>query len=245
MRKVILHYHFFKNAGTSIDESLKASFGQQNWVTKEFVDSIENRKAALKGWMESVEEKLCFSTHTADFPVPKPAGCEVFPIVFLRHPIDRIASVYHYERQQNTDSFGATLARNTTFRGYVECRLNMSQDRQCRNFHVNRLAKGVSLKSASERQKANLTFDALPFIGVVEKFNDSLAKLEIDLKKFGIGEVSLAAHKMNVGRTLELDTAGKLAMIKEQLGHEMYDRLLEANADDIGLYQHALSRYET
>ena len=35
MRKIVFHYHLFKNAGTSVDEMLKASFGPA-WVTREF-----------------------------------------------------------------------------------------------------------------------------------------------------------------------------------------------------------------
>ena len=38
MKTVILHYHLFKNAGTSLDAAFKENFSEESgeWVTKEF-----------------------------------------------------------------------------------------------------------------------------------------------------------------------------------------------------------------
>jgi hypothetical protein len=58
----------------------------------------------------------------------------VLPVIFVRHPIDRIMSAYSFESKQTSESFGAVLARNTTLGGNIETRLSMPNDTQCRNF---------------------------------------------------------------------------------------------------------------
>ena len=44
-RTIILHYHLFKNAGTSIDAILKDNFDEK-WVTREFESSNSNKNMA-------------------------------------------------------------------------------------------------------------------------------------------------------------------------------------------------------
>ena len=71
MRSVILHYHLFKNAGTSLDESFKANFESNQWVTQEFSSEAHKNQKQLRSWIaESVNAK-CFSSHTAQLPPPK------------------------------------------------------------------------------------------------------------------------------------------------------------------------------
>ena len=46
-RTIILHYHLFKNAGTSIDSILQENFGEQ-WITKEFKSVINNTPEVIQ-----------------------------------------------------------------------------------------------------------------------------------------------------------------------------------------------------
>ncbi|MHC4588862.1 MAG: hypothetical protein ACYTAQ_05875 [Planctomycetota bacterium] len=54
---------------------------------------------------------IAFSSHQARFPVPTDDAVEFHPIIFLRHPITRVASVYAFERRQRKDTPGAVKAR--------------------------------------------------------------------------------------------------------------------------------------
>jgi len=90
-RTLVLHYHLFKNAGTSVDELLKRNFGAR-WAQKEFEGGPGREKKAvqLASYLGEKPNLLAFSSHTAQLPTPQLEGVSVFPILFIRHPIDRL-----------------------------------------------------------------------------------------------------------------------------------------------------------
>lgn len=241
MRKVILHYHLFKNAGTSVDELLKTNFPTQ-WVTREFGAAQHAANVAQVGhWVREEADAIAFSSHTAMLPPPGVDGVEFFPILFVRHPIDRIASAYAFERKQGGDGFGAVLARNTTLKGYIEVRLSVGQDRQCRDFHVARLAQMFRGEEGDETALALRALEALPFVGIVEEFDRSVERMAEWLEPHFPGFHAMPVAK-NVTRDRTATLEQKLEQIKAEIGEECYARLLEANAGDIAVYQAARER---
>ncbi len=114
-RTVVLHYHLFKNAGTSLDEILKRNFGAR-WVTREFSMTGGDNSAELAKWITEEEDAVAFSTHTGIGPVPEVPGVRIVTIMLLRDPISRIRSAYRFERSQRADTFGARLAKETDLR---------------------------------------------------------------------------------------------------------------------------------
>ena len=117
---VIIHYHIFKNAGTSLDLMLERNFAQQ-WTEAEFPprdkDGLSNSRL-VEDFLREHPNLLALSSHTAQLPLPK-LEREVFPIVFIRHPLDRLMSAYAFERVQKADTHGARLAKQHDFAGYV------------------------------------------------------------------------------------------------------------------------------
>ncbi|MDO3387096.1 hypothetical protein QWI17_14715 [Gilvimarinus sp. SDUM040013] len=241
MRKVIFHYHFFKNAGTSLDSQLKKNVTGEQWVTKEFPGPIEANRAQVAQWVAAQEQALIFSSHTAHLPVPQIEGVECLPVVFIRHPIDRIASIYAFERKQGTANFGAVLARNTTMAGYVECRLSIPRDRLCHNFHSHRFCLSYDPSVGDEQIRAEKALAELPFVGVVDRFDDSLSKLECWLSSEGF-DVTLKPVRENVSRSVDQSLQERLDQIKSELGEDLYQKLLDANEVDLILYNMACEK---
>ena len=242
MRKIILHYHFFKNAGTSLDTTFKENFKDDEWVTAEFpAQPIKNREQVVK-WILNNPQAKCFSSHTAILPPPQLEGIKVLPVIFLRHPIDRIASAYAFEAKQEGSSFGAVLARNTTMLGYIEARLALLHDRQCRNFQMHRLATMFDEKQGDEFTRAKKAIETLPFIGVVEEFSQSLGRLEVMLKKEGFKDIKIRGIEKNVSRSLKLSLNEKNEEVKNKIGEETYLHLLKANEEDKILYELACNK---
>jgi hypothetical protein len=239
MRKVILHYHLFKNAGTSLDAALKENFNEEKgeWVTKEFPGQPNKNREALKQWIIDNPHTKCISSHTAILPPPEIDGVMIMPVIFFRHPIDRIASAYSFEKKQGVEGFGSTLARNTTLAGYIETRLSIPADRQCRDFHVHRLASMFDEKWGDEATRAKMAIEQLPFVGLVEKYSESLLTLETLLKKEGFEGITLKPLEKNVSRGLQKSLGEKLADIKEQLGEDTFAKLVEANKVDLELFE--------
>lgn len=238
MKTIILHYHLFKNAGTSLDAALKENFSEKDgeWVTKEFPAQPVKNREELKQWIIDNPQAKCFSSHTAIFPVPQIEGIKIIPVIFYRHPIDRIASAYSFERKQGGESYGATLARESTLSGYIESRLSVKGDRQCRNFHAHRFATMFGEQQGDEATRAKMAIEALPFVGLVEKYSESLERLEALLKAEGFEGIKLKPVEKNVSRGVKKTLDEKLAEIKDQLGDEVFDMLATANVVDLEIW---------
>lgn len=177
MRTIILHYHMFKNAGTSLDQVLKDNFGE-GWVTREFpnVNRPEGNTPEVEAWIRDTPDAVVFSSHTMMGPLPQVAGVRVLSIMLLRDPIERIKSAYRFERKQQAETFGAVLARHTDLEGYVKVRMSLPHDRQCRNFQTHRLATLVP-SSAPELERARIALGLLSVVGLVSDFSGTLERL--------------------------------------------------------------------
>ena len=109
-RTVILHYHLFKNAGTSVDQILRRNFGDR-WVTREFSTAGADNSAEVADWIRANPHAVAFSTHTALGPPPLIEGVNLITVMLLRDPVARIRSVYRFERKQDADTWGTELAK--------------------------------------------------------------------------------------------------------------------------------------
>ena len=239
-RKIILHYHLFKNAGTSLDASLKTNFPGDRWATREFPAQRDRNRKGLENWIRDNPSVDCFSSHTAFLPVPIIDGVDILPILFVRHPIDRIASAYEFERTQGGDGYGSVLARNTNLSGYIETRLALTNDRQCRDFHTHRLAMMYDKETGDEYCRAVMAANDLPFIGIVEQFNESIEELSIWLKDKGFKNLQLEPVRKNIKRNTKISIEEKLDGIKKFIGNKLFEKLLEDNERDLALYNHIL-----
>lgn len=239
-RTVVLHYHLFKNAGTSLDALFQQQFGDA-WVTREFPAQPAANSSGVREWISQHPDARCFSSHTALLPPPVLTGVKVLPVIFVRHPLDRIASAYSFEHQQQDAGFGSTLARHTSLRGYIETRLSIPQDQQCRNFHVTRFSRMVpATEPGAELAAALRALHELPFVGVVEQFGDSLARLQAYLQGEGFSDIQLRPVQRNVSRDRADSLEERLERFADEVGQDFYDELVGANADDLAFYDAVL-----
>jgi hypothetical protein len=212
---------------------LKANFGK-GWVGQEFDHGgREGNSGAVEDFIRSHPDMTVLSSHTAHLPLPRIPGLRVFPIVFLRHPIDRIRSAYDFERKQKADTFGARLAKETDFPGYVRVLLDQGSG-QVHNFHIKFLVRGQD-KGASELERAKATLMSLPFVGVVEDYAQSVARLERLLQPHFPGFAGSVIH-LNVTGKGHQSLDAKLAEVRDELGADLDEDLAKANAADLQLY---------
>ena len=240
---LILHYHLFKNAGTSVDSAFKDSFETNEWVSKEFEGNAERNRRDVAAWMTDTPGARCFSSHTAQLPPPSLPGREVFPVIFIRHPLDRIASAYAFEVKQDSPSFGSVLARNTTLAGYVETRLSLPGDGQCRDFQAHRLADMYPASEGDLRERAMRAIEELPFVGLVESYDRSLQRLQALLRERGFPDIVLGNLAKNVSRSVATPLVDKLKRLRNEVGAELFETLREANAVDLELHARLSARY--
>lgn len=223
-RTIILHYHLFKNAGTSIDSILQENFGEQ-WVTKEF-KSLSNNTPEVTQWINDYPQAVAFSSHTMIGPVPKIDGVKIISIVMLRDPIKRIISAYKFERMQNSDSWGAQMAKQLSFEEYVVTRLKKERDTQCRNFQTERLAT-LTEGNETKIQRAMASLNKISTFGLVEDFQETLQRIESLIKK-DFPDFRCNVTHSNRSRLFDFEMSPAL----EQL-------LDECNRNDLRLWNHA------
>ncbi len=122
-RIIIAHGHIFKNAGTTFDYSLERNFG------KRFVDHRDDapmRKKGskyLKNYLKENKHLQAISSHHMCYPFPNLPETKIIPAYFFRHPIERIRSVYNFERKQKSGTPGAINAKKNLLKNmyYGEC----------------------------------------------------------------------------------------------------------------------------
>ena len=234
---LLFHYHIFKNAGSSVDRMLRTNFGDA-WSDREFeVGTRKERNAEVSALLARSPELKAFSSHTAPLPVPDLPDRRVLPIIFVRHPLLRIRSAYAFHRRQDAATPGALLAKSTDLRGYVETYLAEPGARVVRDFQVARFAAGTPGRPAMAPRRALETISRLPFVGLVEAFEESIARLGDFVRPLFPGFEAIAYHE-NVTSTAEgASTDESLAALREELGDALYDRLLADNAADLALFE--------
>jgi hypothetical protein len=235
-RRLLIHYHLFKNAGTSVDAILRRNFADR-WINTEFPPRSQvDHQEAITRFIRDNPHLAAISSHTLMLPVPRIEGVEIFPILFVRHPLDRMRSAYEFERRQDATTIGSRFAREHDFAGYIRARLAIRGDRACRDFHVARLAMAVTVSEGSEVERALAAVERLPFVGLVEAFGASAEKLQQlvqpmfpEFQCFDVWENSTKGRQ----RTLE----ERVDDIREELGEECFAMVMDANRADIALHE--------
>ncbi len=218
-RTIILHYHLFKNAGTSVDTVLRSNFGDK-WVTREFPARHGNNTRMVEDWIRETPEAIAYSSHTMLGPLPQVAGVRILTFMLLRDPIKRIHSAYRFERQQVADTWGAKLAKEHDFEGYVRTRLSKRGDRQCRDFQTHRLSMLVP-GSGTARERAVAAMNKLTVVGSVERFDEALGRLEQALVTYFTNYTSRHVQ------------ANRSADTGDRVSEELDGLLRKANKDDL------------
>ena len=239
LKTIIAHYHLFKNAGTSVDTILEQNFGS-TWKKVEFkkIPQKSNYKL-VKDWLMEHRKLKAFSSHTAMFPLPAIANNTFIPIVFLRHPIDRLWSVYKFERQhKKVLNHSIKMAQQYDFAGYLNHHLDRRGDRSCRNFQTYRFSFLDRESNQTELERALKGLNSLPLVGIVEEFDLSMKHYTNVIAKHYPSFQAKSVRK-NTTSHQNLSLPEKLDLIKANLDSKTYQRLLDANRDDLVLYKTA------
>lgn len=245
-RPVVAHIHLFKNAGTSVEAGLKAHFGDR-WMSYDRTDS-----GGLIGHQHLAEvlaanpNIAALSSHQLRPPVSALQEVELFPLVFLRHPIDRIRSAYDFERRQAAATPSSEAARTNDLQGWIEFHRSRNSS-QCSEFHVMALtelrwdetATTVATAETHEHLTSARDFlNSLPAFGIVEKYDDSWEWITSAIRSRFPAFTGPAVQANTTDRRLDsLDE--RLAATQDMLGTEAFEQLADDNKHDIALYEWA------
>lgn len=237
-RSVIIHYHMFKNAGSSVDAILQHNFGDK-WAEIEGPDNKRLTPEGMVDYIVSNPDIKAISSHTAQVTLPKIPGVKILPIFFFRHPIDRIQSAYNFERKQESDTPGSIKAKELDFPEYMVWRLSGSTMTSIVNFHAYRLKdfkqQTYNREGQYLRPRALQAIKQLPLVGLVERFDESMEKFNALIKPH-MPEFELITARANTNSNPDATVRSKLKTFEEKIGRPTFTNLMQLNAIDLELY---------
>ena len=241
-RSIIVHFHLFKNAGTSVETILQRHFGDR-FTRYEHGGAAETFPASvLIPYLEANRHIQAISSHTICFPPPSRRDWSVLPMVFLRHPLDRILSMYNYERGQEAQNPGAILAKAHDLAGYISARLENPGEHSLRNYQTWMLAREeYRSKSPAADQETLLEYaanalDALPVIGVVDQFEESIRQFDAWLAPH-FPRLNLKPEHLNRSASAPSNMQERIQLTRDAVGESLFQRLASENAMDLELYR--------
>ena len=245
-RNVIVHYHLFKNAGSSVDQLLKQNFADR-WVA--FDGETPNAIIGCKELEELISAKpeiQAFSSYQIIPPLPE-VDANVYPIVFLRDPIDRVKSAYLFEwkKQLGLDAPKGTLEEYIKEKFTHKRRNSIEEFQTIRlsNTHSERFHDITNVDDEKLLENAQTFIQSLSFVGLVDEFDRSVSLLQEFLKP-GFPEFRKSDVKANVLQDLSLTQERKREIIRYELSTEIYEEILERNQLDESLYQFGKAHFE-
>ena len=244
-RSVIVHYHLFKNAGTSVERLLRQSFGTawQSWDKPESGGKISGQE--LQHWLEHNTRIRAVSSHQFIPPMPKDTF-HVTPIVFLREPLSRVRSAWLFEWQKQ---HGLTEPKGS-LTDYIEEKFKQQNTSVIANFQVSRLSNETYDDVVQRLHRYNHELlpaacrfiDSLPFVGLVEKFQESLQLLK-QCARSRFPDLVVEEHRENVTDATEKSLEQRIEELLKDIGNDLFDELCVRNRLDLQLYTYALGRF--
>ena len=238
-RTVITHGHMFKNAGTTFDWSLQRNFNES------FIDHRDNDRmrrgeaSCLANILEANRGLKAIASHHLYrwMPLPTLPGVTVIPCFFIRHPIDRVRSVYVFERHQKSDTPGAIHAKKLNFQDYIAWRLNHKGGGVVMNYQVRYCSgrKGFAIDDELIASTANF-LSTLALTAIVDRYDESMVYFEEVLRRY-FPKIDLSYVRQNVskGGMSPLSMEDKATDILRELGTEAA-AIEESNRADLELY---------
>jgi hypothetical protein len=236
-RFVIVHFHLFKNAGSTLEHILEREFpGCFARMHGPLPESILDGED-LATFLRDHPGVKAVTSHHLRYPLPAIRHTVIFDWCFLRHPLDRLDSLYWYFRKLNTTDPICRMARNQTPAEFVRHLIRHSPE-QVANVQVNQLANaGVFVRPAhsGDLQRAVETVRNMALPGLVEMFPESMVAGEYFMRP-AFPFLRLAAEARNVGRPEVRNAREREERLIRHWGPDLHRELLKLNELDIELF---------
>jgi len=245
---MLANIHIPKNAGTTLNAVLQRNFGDRFRVL-DLTEAAHERSPAIHAldgfFLPPVSASHCLSElealrsegiravsahhlHPLDAATAEQHGLRF--MTFIRHPVDRLLSLYHYERKwsaREPGRFGADHCSQRPFEEFVEHRAETGV--YLDNWQCHCLTGEPASDPAIER------LSTFFFVGLVEEWDRSMILLRQAIRDDGIAaDFYIDYVRMNGVNAKE--RAGV------RLSKSLRRELTERNSEDMALYEYARER---
>lgn len=236
-RFVVAHYHLMKNAGSTIAAILKREFGGG------FVDLDTDSPngvltpSDLKAHLEANPHIRALTSHQIRLPALESEAVIVFECCFIRHPIDRLASLYAYLQKAGDASPAGALAAARDWRGFLSGLLDQFPHMVCnpQTTVVANAGRFTRPPDGDDCERATEIMRKIAVPGVVNRFDESLAVAEYFLQPAFPG-LRLHYTAENVSRPPRRPLAEREDELRERCGEPLYEELRRLNEWDWRLF---------
>lgn len=240
---VLIHYHIFKNAGSSVDAALSHSFGDR-WGSFEgqHAHAIQS-SSDLSRFMGANPHLAAISSHLARPPAPH-ARC--LPVAFIRHPLLRAYSVYNFTRQDPSQPY-SDVAQDLGFPDYIAWALKREPGSiVIRDYQVVHLSNASwrtnhildACAELSDLEEACQLLTDWGVVGIVEQFDLSAQVFQAAYGPQLPGLAFLPRWENSTSTNLP-SPHERLDSLRRALGETLYADFMEANRLDLALHAHA------
>jgi sulfotransferase famil protein len=249
LQPIIIHCHIFKNAGSTFDFSLGRSF--QHKLRKFDVKGQPANIVSydvIRSKLDEDSNIMAFSSHQLNLPLlpydyPRP----ILPIMFVRHPVDRIESAYYYYKRLEPSAQPPTMRKAVSkdFNGFVQLILGTDEGVPYRNMQVRKAARADRKLVIDDADYDNALkyIGKCLFVGCVERYDASIVILEDKLKPF-FPNIDLSYVKQNITPERATTLKGRLEKMKSTIGEEAFEKLVRWNKYDFALRRHVISKID-
>jgi hypothetical protein len=240
LRNVVVHYHIFKNAGSTFANALRRNFGR---LYAEFEGTRSNAHLSgvdLINFLQAYPNILAVSSHHLRLPRPATTGSLlVHDVIFVRNPIDRIRSIYDFSRQAvpNGDPM-TSVAKELDIRSFVRFLIDKHPN-LVSNPQVNLIANGgARIPTPADLHRAIDRVRKACVIGVTEHFNMCAATAEHYLRDLFPG-LDLSHAPENVTQGFRKSLPLRIEDFESCCAPHLFQEVLERNELDLALVEFA------
>ncbi|MBV9265231.1 MAG: hypothetical protein JO061_03590 [Acidobacteriaceae bacterium] len=233
---VLVHYHMMKNAGTTLGAVLRREF---NGAYAELHGSDPGSmisSAELAAFIVEHPHIRAISSHHVRFPILKDERFHFAYCCFLRHPLDRLYSLYTFFKKTEDQGAIGQLANRKSPAGFFSKMIEQYPNYVC-NVQTSYLAcRGFFLHPPDQEDLgvAVRVMQECTLPGVVHRMDESLATAEYFLNPLYPG-IRLHYLPENVLRGLTTSLADREYEVKEACGRKVYSQLAAFNRLDMDL----------
>lgn len=239
MRYVITHGHIFKNAGTTFDYALEKAFGKDFCDHRDDKDMRQGGAEYLKQFILDNPNLKAISSHHLCNPLPESDEFKCIPVYFVRNPIERVISVYNFERKQKKGTKGAEMASRLSLEDYIRWRMSPDAPKVIFDYQTAYIGKTDNLKPSEAvgieifKRAVDRVLTGQALVGSVDRFDESFEQIKRRLKEF-FPDCNFSYKKKNVNSALSNHDKYQAALTELK---PVLPEIISGNAFDLTLYR--------
>ncbi len=236
IRHILLHYHIFKNAGSTLDSVLQRNFGPAlAFLHTDDPNSVLTTSDVMN-FLQGHASVRALSSHHLRPPAPANDAFVFLGMLPLRNPIDRLGSMYAYYRVLPGGDVLAAIAKQSGLRGFLDTLVN-EYPQVSNNPQVAFLANSGRYTRPPDERDLEKAVEMLRREAVVittDLFDRALVAAEYYLRpSFGPLDLTYTAQNVSPGRHKDLEM--RLREIENACGPRLFETLMEFNRLDLEL----------